>query len=110
VGVQRTLTLLATSTPKRRNTVRILGFGKEPVPKGYTIRWQVVLRFTDVFDAPEQASDPGIEPAVTAVQGIPNTRHVLELRREGGGGNTRQATSELRAIRVYRPSVPAEGS
>jgi hypothetical protein len=80
------------------------------VPKGYTIRWQVVPRFTDVFDAPEQASDPGIEPAVTAVQGIPNTRHVLELRGGGGGANSPQPSSLVRAIRVYRPSVPAAGS
>jgi hypothetical protein len=86
------------------------GFGKDPVPKGYTIRWQVVPRFTDVIEAPEQASDPGIEPAVTAVQGIPNTRHVLELRGEGGGGNTPQPSSLVRAIRVFRPSVPAAGS
>ena len=53
------------------------GFGKEPVPKGYTIRRHVVPRFTANFAAPGKARGPGIEPAVTAIQGIPNTRHVL---------------------------------
>ena len=124
-GVQRTLTLLATSTQERRNSVRILfcgqsiteqewwklrGFGKEPVPKGYTIRWHVVPRFTNSFEAPGKASDHGIEPAVTAVQGIPTMRDVLELRSQGGGGNTGQQVVLLRAIRIYRPPVPAAGS
>ena len=124
-GVQRTLTLLATSTQERRNTVRILfygqsiteqewwkpcGFGKGPVPKGYTIRWHVVPRFTNSFEAPGKASDHGIEPAVTAVQGIPNTRHVLELRSQGVSGNTGQPVVLMRAIRIYRPPVPAAGS
>ena len=86
------------------------GFGKEPVPKGYTIRWHVVPRFTDIFEAPGKTSDHGIEPAVTVVQGIPNTRHVLELRSEGSSGNSGQPVVLLRAIRIYRPQVPAAGS
>ena len=86
------------------------GFGKEPVPKGYTIRWHVVPRFIDIFEALGKTSDHGIEPAVTVVQGIPNTRHVLELRSEGGSGNSGQPVVLLRAIRIYRPPVPAAGS
>jgi hypothetical protein len=93
-----------------RSRKLVPGFGKEPVPKGYTIRWQVVPRFSDIFQAPQKPGDPGIEPAVTAIQGIPNTRHVLQLRREGDSGNTAQPVVLLRAIRVYRPPVPAAGS
>ncbi len=86
------------------------GFGKQPVPKGYTIRWGVVPLFTDHFEAPGKASGPGIEPVVTAVQGIPNTRHVLELRSDGGSGNAGRPVVLLRAIRIYTPRMAAAGS
>jgi hypothetical protein len=79
------------------------GFGKEPVPRGYTIRWYVVPQFTDVLEAPGRANLPGIEPAIKVIQGISNTRHVLELRKEEGGGNTGWTAGVPRAIRIYKP-------
>src|SRR3954469_1438815 len=45
------------------------GSGKDPVPKGYTIRWGVVPLFADVFQAPARVLKPGIERKMTVAQG-----------------------------------------
>ena len=79
------------------------GFGKEPVPQGYTIRWDVVPMFTDDVEMPVRRKDPALEPVVTVAQGIPNARHVLELRVDGPG--TPSNRGPVRAIRVYRPQL-----
>jgi hypothetical protein len=81
------------------------GFGKEPVPEGYTIRWDVVPMFADVFQASAQAAKPGLERATTVVQGIPAGRHVLQLqlRVEDRKDSVPGARIPLQSIRVYRP-------
>jgi hypothetical protein len=64
------------------------------------IRWNVVRMFADEA-APPPARGPGLESAVTVVQGLRPGRHVLELT--GGPDST------LEAVRVYHPPLrPAE--
>ena len=77
------------------------GFGKEPVPRGYTIRWEVLPMFTDVVTTPLRGAAPDLEQVVTAAQGIPNGHHVIELRAEHKDASSRRPP--VRAVRVYRP-------
>jgi hypothetical protein len=62
---------------------------------GFQIKWQVLPQLADEAAAP--ASTPGVENVVTVAQGLPNTRHVLELT---GGPET-----PIRAVRVYAPPL-----
>ena len=67
-------------------------FRNGKVPAGYEIRWSVVPMFHDRW-----TPKPG--KTVTLAQGLPNTKHTLELRGRASG---------IRTIRVYRPPVRAE--
>jgi hypothetical protein len=61
----------------------------------FQIQGQVLPQLADEAAAP--ASTPGVENVVTVAQGLPNTRHVLELT---GGPET-----PIRAVRVYAPPL-----
>jgi hypothetical protein len=80
------------------------GHGKEPIPKGYTIRWEVAPIFADVFQAPDRDPESGIERATTVVQGIPSGPHVLSLHASGRRGSP-EPRPPIRAIRAYRPPL-----
>ena len=75
--------------------------GIKPVPERFTVKWQVKPRFVDEFIAPA-VKDPAIETTVTLAQGLPNTRHALEL--------TGSETTAIAAIRIYRPPLAAVSS
>ena len=68
------------------------------VPAGYEIKWRVLPTFVDAY-APAKVEDPSLDHATTLAQGLPNTKHRLELVGEGA------APIPIRAIRVYRPPV-----
>lgn len=68
----------------------------DPVPDHFSVRWEVVPRFVDDFEAPTPPG-PGIEPVVTLAQGLPPGEHTLEIHE-----NARPA---LRALRVYTPML-----
>lgn len=99
-GIQRTMTLLASSTPERRNTVRILFYGQsiteqdwwKEVAEDLRVRWRVVPRYVGQWQPP--APHPGIENVVTLAHGLADEPHVLELSGD---------LSALKAVRVYSP-------
>lgn len=68
--------------------------GVKPVPDRFRVTWSVVPHFVDQFVSPGGV-DPAIETAVTLAQGLPNTRHILQI---AGDGKT-----PIAAIRVYCP-------
>lgn len=74
--------------------------GITPVPETFTVKWKVEPRFVDEFVSPG-AINPAIEATVTLAQGLPNSRHTLEI---SGGDQT-----PIAALRVYRPPVQANG-
>ena len=70
--------------------------GIKPVPEKFDVKWRVEPRFVDEFASPA-ANGPGIEVIVPVAQGLPNTKHTLEI---SGGDAT-----PIAAIRVYRPAL-----
>ena len=68
--------------------------GIKPVPEQFTVKWSVVPWFADEFVSPG-VKDPALETAVTLAQGLPNTKHTLEI---SGGPDT-----PIAALRIYRP-------
>lgn len=73
-------------------------FRNGKVPVGYEIKWRVLPMYLDAYTTPK-ITDPSLEYAATAVQGIANTKHTLELTSEPG------SVPALKAIRVYRPPM-----
>ncbi len=69
---------------------------KKKTPDGFKVTWKVNPLFVDTY-APPEVADPAREYATTVAQGIPNAAHTLVVT-----GKT-----AIRAIRVYRPPVPA---
>ena len=66
------------------------------VPPEFPVSWKVTPNFVDEAVSPG-VQDPTIETVVTIAQGLPNTRHTLELSSSTG------ETPPIRAIRVYAP-------
>lgn len=62
----------------------------EPIPAAFTVSWSVALRGTD-------SVAPGAQAPVVVAHGLPNTRHVLEIR----GG----AAAPIREILIHRPPL-----
>ena len=75
--------------------------GISPLPENFTAKWSVEPRFVDEFVSPG-VKDLTTETTVTLAQGLPNTKHTLEL---SGIGNT-----TIAAIRVYRPALAARST
>ena len=67
--------------------------GIKPVPEQFTVKWQVEPRFLDEFASPG-VKDAAIETTLTLAQGLPNSKHTLEI---SGGEAT-----PIAAFRVYR--------
>ncbi len=70
--------------------------GIKPVPNKFDVKWNAEPHFVDEF-TPAAVKDPATEIAVTLAQGLPNTRHTLELAGDGA--------ASVAAIRVYRPPL-----
>jgi hypothetical protein len=73
--------------------------GIKPVPEQFKVKWKVEARFADevLF---VNAKDASTESPVTVAQGLPSTKHTLEI----SGSDS----SPITAIRVYcPPAVPA---
>ena len=70
--------------------------GLKPVPEQFTVKWKAEPRFVDEFTSPG-VKDVAIETTVTLAQGLPNTKHTLEI---SGGEAT-----PIAAVRVYRPAL-----
>jgi hypothetical protein len=62
---------------------------------GDTAKWKVIPRFLDTA-AFTASKDPAIENALTVAQGLPNTKHTLEVSGD---------LTHLVAIRVYTPPL-----
>lgn len=69
----------------------------KPIFKGYTITWQTQRNFADHFVSPPQRTIASMEQTLTAIQGIANAPHTLEL--------IGVPFPTLRAVRVYCPPV-----
>ncbi|MEO8352421.1 MAG: SGNH/GDSL hydrolase family protein, partial [Chthoniobacteraceae bacterium] len=69
--------------------------GIKPVPEQFTVKWQVEPRFVDEFVS-SGAKDATTEVTVTLAQGLPNTKHTLEI--------AGTEPTPIEAIRVYRPA------
>jgi hypothetical protein len=74
-------------------------FHPAPVTAGYTIRWQAVPLFTDVY-TPPAALDPTRDQAVTLAQGLTNGPHMVSLTSVGPG------RLPIRALRSFAPPFP----
>jgi hypothetical protein len=68
--------------------------GIKPVPEQFTVKWRVEPRFVDEFSSPGQKY-ASIETTVTLAQGLPNTKHTLEI--------TGSEATPIAFVRVYRP-------
>lgn len=71
---------------------------KTKLPPGFQIKWRVIPRFVDEVDV-VATGDASVETVVTVADGLPNTRHQVEIR-------TDQPDSIL-AVRAYRPPLPS---
>lgn len=72
-----------------------------PLPNGYTIHWKVLPMFADTYRAPK-IEDPTKENAATVIQGMPNTKHTLEVVADDPA-----SLPAIVAVRTYRPPVKA---
>ena len=72
--------------------------GIKPVPGKFDVKWKAEPRFVDEFISPG-VKDAATETTVTLAQGLPNTKHTLEI----SGGDV----TPIAAIRVYRPALTA---
>lgn len=70
--------------------------GIKPVPERFTAKWKVEPRFVDDFISPG-VKDPATETLVTLAQGLPNTKHTVEI--------SGSEATPIAAIRVYRPAL-----
>ena len=70
--------------------------GIKPVPEQFTVKWKVEPRFVDEFVS-SGVKDATTETTVTLAQGLPNTKHTLEI----SGSDA----MPIAAIRVYRPPL-----
>ncbi len=66
----------------------------KPVPDRFIVTWSVVPHFVDQIVWPG-SGNPAIETAVTLAQGLPNTKHMLEIAGD--------AKIPIAAVRVYCP-------
>jgi hypothetical protein len=73
--------------------------GIKPVPEKFDVKWRVEPRFVDEFVSPG-VKDASIETTVTLAQGLPNTKHTLEV--------SGVEMPPIKAIRVYRPALAAK--
>ena len=71
--------------------------GIKPMPEQFTVKWKVEPRFVDEFVSPG-ATNPASKTTVTLVQGLPNTRHTLEI--------SGSEATPIAGIRVYRSALP----
>jgi DDE superfamily endonuclease len=74
--------------------------GITPVPNTFTVKWKAEPRFVDEFVSPG-ATNPAIETTVTLAQGLPNSRHTLEI--------SGSELTPIAALRIYRPPVQHNG-
>ncbi len=70
--------------------------GIKPVPERFTVKWKAGPRFVDEFVLPG-VKDATVETTVTLAQGLPDTKHTLEIFGTGA--------TPVTAIRVYRPPL-----
>ena len=68
------------------------------MPGKFDVKWKAEPRFVDEFISPG-VKDAATETTVTLAQGLPNTKHTLEI----SGGDV----TPIAAIRVYRPALTA---
>ena len=70
--------------------------GIKPVPEQFAVKWKVEPRFVDEFTLPG-AKDAKTETTVTLAEGLPNTKHTLEI----SGGTDHAIT----AVRIFQPPL-----
>ncbi|MEW6356001.1 MAG: SGNH/GDSL hydrolase family protein [Planctomycetota bacterium] len=73
-------------------------YKKVKCPTGYEVTWKVVAMCMDTWQ-PQPLEDPAIEPFYTIVQGLKNTKHVLEIIPNGDG------PVPIKEIVVHRPPL-----
>jgi hypothetical protein len=67
-------------------------FTKKKLTPGFEVKWQVKPLFVESYEPP-QISDAAKEYSTTLAQGLPNSKHTLEL----------SGAAPIQAIRVYSP-------
>lgn len=71
---------------------------RQPTPKGFEIKWQVLPMFVDEYVVPN-IENPTQEYATTLAQNLSNTKHKIEIIPDKNG------TVPIQAIRVYKPPL-----
>ncbi|MES2464417.1 MAG: SGNH/GDSL hydrolase family protein [Armatimonadota bacterium] len=77
-----------------------------PLPVGHTITWRSYLLGTDAYEALPSSAQNLKENAVLLAQGLTNGRHRLELILD----DPASPPPAIKALRVYKPSMPAKQS
>lgn len=70
--------------------------GLKQVPPQFTVRWSVTPFFVDDFVS-SGVNDSSTETTVTLAQGLPNTKHVLEISGD--------ETTPIAGLRIYCPAA-----
>ncbi len=70
--------------------------GIKPMPDAFIVNWKVEPRFVDEFVS-TGVTNATVETMVTLAQGLPNTKHTLEI--------SGSETTAIRAIRVHQPPL-----
>jgi hypothetical protein len=73
------------------------GFHQKDITDGSTVTWSVNPLFTDTYTTPQAITDTTKEMITNIVQGLPNTKHTLEIITKEMKG------IPIKAIRIYRP-------
>ncbi len=83
--------------PEDWNVSYVMGLaGIKPVPTQFAVKWKVEPRFVDDFTMPS-VKDLKTETTITLAEGLPNTKHTLEI---SGGPD-----QPINAVRIFRPPL-----
>jgi hypothetical protein len=73
-------------------------YSRQPIPKGFEIKWQVLPMFVDEYVVPK-VEDSSQEYLTTLAQNLSNAKHTLEIIPNEKG------ILPIQSIRVYRPPL-----
>lgn len=76
-------------------------YSRQPIPKGFEIKWQVLPMFVDEYVVPK-VEDSSQEYLTTLAQNLSNAKHTLEIIPNENG------ILPIQSIRVYQPPLLAK--
>jgi hypothetical protein len=80
------------------DVARALDYKKKEMPDNYKVTWRIEPHFHDLLSFPDNNYN-GTDNAVTLIEGIPNSSHVLRIIPCPG------AQLRIKGIRVYCPAI-----